>query len=159
MSACDICNQRFPRLSRQYTAGQMRTAVRAGYRPPQAVIDAMAGTFRRLGLPEETFLNQWIGRVMSDTTDWMLCDSCHADVDSALKTMKPVGFCVFCKQPIHPKDQIAMLNEVALSKLVSIGAVLHPGPPSGRDREGTPRWVSCTSCMENNAQRARRLGG
>lgn len=159
MSICDVCNEPIGPNSKRYTADQMRNAVRAGFRPPENVANPVAQMFETFGLPADAFINNWINQVFNDTTDWLLCASCKTALETTLKNAKPAGYCVFCDQPIYPHEQVAMLDEVSVAKLVALGAIPHPGPPSGKDKTGTTRWVACLRCMEDIDARAKRLQG
>jgi hypothetical protein len=52
-----------------------------------------------------------------------------------------------------------MLNEAVLNEFVQSGVVKHPGPPSGRDKGGTTRWIACMDCMNKINSRAQKLMG
>jgi len=156
MSICDVCNETVLSGARVYTADQMRHAARLGFRPPQSTLDTMAMMASMMGGKPEDFIQNWLNQINSDTTDWSLCRDCSSRLKTTIKTAKPSGFCAFCKQPIYPKQQIAMLNENAIVDLVNRGVILQPGAPSGTDPLGNVRWVACMSCMHNIEQRLQR---
>jgi hypothetical protein len=161
MSVCDVCNGNINARSKRYSADQMRFAVRVGFRPPQQVLNALTTMFSITGIenPERYALTNWINKAMEDTSDWLLCETCAASLDATQKNARPAGQCVFCGKDIYPTDQVAMLNESILNEFVLTGAVKHPGPPSGTDKGGTPRWITCLECMDSINSRAQRLMG
>jgi hypothetical protein len=153
-----MCNQPAGSHSKPYTADQMRAAVQAGYRPPKSIMDTMAEMYRNFGLSLDVFVDKWLNQVMDDTTGWLLCPSCQPDMEKALKKATAPLFCVFCKHPIFP-NAVVMLPEVMLTEMVALGAMRHPGPPSGTYKTGEPCWIACLTCWNPVAERAKQLMG
>jgi len=77
---CDLCVSGIGPSARRYSASQMKTAVRRELRPPES-IDRVG---HAVGMAKESFTEKWIQRVMADTTDWAMCDSCAARVEQYL---------------------------------------------------------------------------
>jgi hypothetical protein len=82
MGNCDLCNTPIGANAKRYSALQMREAVRAGLRPdstgPLAALAMVSG-----GSIEEMNAG-WVQQVMTDTTDWAMCPTCTAKVESYL---------------------------------------------------------------------------
>lgn len=80
MGKCDLCNADIGPAARRYSASEMRTAVRAGLRPP-ASLSLHASL---LGVSGPEWHSHWVQQVMTDTTDWALCPECVARVEQHL---------------------------------------------------------------------------
>lgn len=69
---CDLCNIPLTSEAYRYTSSQIQSAVRAGLRPPSTALELGAA----FGMSKSQAEQSWIQRVMSDTTDWLLCSNC-----------------------------------------------------------------------------------
>jgi|APSaa5957512622_1039677.scaffolds.fasta_scaffold05790_1 hypothetical protein len=162
MSVCDICSNPMPSNSKRFSAGEMKTAVAAGFRPPDNSLEKMGRIFSTmgLGLDDDAVLNNWIQKVKSDDTDWMLCTSCVKRLQDTLRSADPKGQCDFCKRYLYGDERIALFNETFIAKLEQVGAVIQPGRPSVRDDSGQMRWVACIDCHDTFINRLEQtLGG
>ncbi|MFZ5918573.1 MAG: DUF4190 domain-containing protein [Chloroflexota bacterium] len=74
MAICDVCSTPIGPEAKRYSASQIKTAVRAGFRPP-AVAFELAAAF---GLSQAQAEAEWVQRALADTTDWLLCPSCDS---------------------------------------------------------------------------------
>ena len=72
MATCDLCNGPAGANSKRYSCSQFRRAVLRGLRPPDTV--SMLGA--AFGMSKEETAAGWIQQVMSDSTDWALCETC-----------------------------------------------------------------------------------
>jgi hypothetical protein len=72
MPTCDLCNAPAGANSKRIANSQFRSAVRAGLRPDDSMF-MMGAAF---GLSKEQSSAGWVQQVMSDTTDWVLCEDC-----------------------------------------------------------------------------------
>lgn len=70
MGVCDLCNVPLGANASQFSPNEMRAAVRAGLRPTGGMIDVMVSIS---GFSND---EHWVQRVMTDNTDWAMCDSC-----------------------------------------------------------------------------------
>jgi hypothetical protein len=81
MPQCDLCNSFINGNATRFTAAQVRTAVRAGLRPP----DQAAKLAAAFGLSPKDAEAAWIDQVMRDPTDWACCPGCAARVAGYLR--------------------------------------------------------------------------
>lgn len=72
MAICDVCSTPIGPEAKRYSASQIKTAVRAGFRPPETAFELGAA----FGMSQAQTEASWVQRVMADTTDWLLCPSC-----------------------------------------------------------------------------------
>jgi len=80
MGNCDLCNDIIGANAKRFSASQMRKAARAGLRPAGGM-SSMASLF---GLSQQESHAGWLQMVMSDTSDWALCNSCASRVKKYL---------------------------------------------------------------------------
>lgn len=79
MGSCDLCGASLGADAKHYSSTQMRSVVSAGLRPTGGPLDSMAAI---TGIPVDH--SDWVGQVMSDSTDWAVCPDCAPKVDAHL---------------------------------------------------------------------------
>lgn len=72
MANCDLCSASANTNATRYKCADFRRAVKAGLRPPSSIF----GMGAALGIPKDAAEAGWVQQVMSDTTDWVLCEDC-----------------------------------------------------------------------------------
>lgn len=72
MAICDLCSASVDTNSTRYKCEDFRRAVKAGLRPPSSIF----GLGAAFGIPKGAAEAGWVQQVMSDTTDWVLCEDC-----------------------------------------------------------------------------------
>jgi signal recognition particle receptor subunit beta len=80
MAICDLCSTPIGPEAKRYSASQLKTAVRAGLRPPTTAFELGAA----FGMSQAQAEESWVQRVMADTTDWLFCLSCASRVEQYL---------------------------------------------------------------------------
>jgi hypothetical protein len=77
MSNCDLCNKQIFGGGKRYSPQQFKSMVKAGLRPPASmrILSAM------LGMPADKEDAMWVTQVMTNNTDWILCDECTPEAD------------------------------------------------------------------------------
>ncbi|HEY9077857.1 MAG TPA: RDD family protein [Anaerolineaceae bacterium] len=74
MAYCDLCNQTITGEARNIPPAEFRSAVLVGLRPPPELFASAEG----VGMTRSMVEQNWINRVNSDPTDWVLCPACLA---------------------------------------------------------------------------------
>jgi hypothetical protein len=80
MAICDLCSTPVGSGAKRYSASQVKTAVRAGLRPPATAFELGAA----FGMSQAQAEASWVQRAMADTTDWVFCPSCASRVEQYL---------------------------------------------------------------------------
>lgn len=73
MSCCDLCSVPLTESKNTYSAPEFRVLVRSGLRPPSRMF-SLAMVF---GTSRQEAEAEWVSRVVSDSTSWMLCSECQ----------------------------------------------------------------------------------
>jgi hypothetical protein len=80
LQRCDLCNREVGPAAQRFSPQQVKTAVRAGLRPPGDRA-AMGAAY---GVTEGHVRHAWEERVLSQTTGWALCDGCAFQMEPYL---------------------------------------------------------------------------
>jgi tetratricopeptide (TPR) repeat protein len=69
---CDLCGAPLQAGTKLYSAIEIKNAVRSGLRPPATAVELGAA----LGMSQSLTESNWIQKVMTDSSDWLLCSTC-----------------------------------------------------------------------------------
>ncbi|HEU4387599.1 MAG TPA: DUF4190 domain-containing protein [Blastocatellia bacterium] len=126
MSNCDLCNLEITSDWRKFTSSQMATAVNAGLRPPDDVIDAMRAGY---GLSLDDARAQWFQKVYSPG-EWSVCLGCAQRIGSFLIQSPPKGYSTSPGLPNQPPPQGYSTSPVLPNQPPPQGYPSQPGMPN-----------------------------
>jgi signal recognition particle receptor subunit beta len=123
MAICDLCNTPVGPDSKRYSASQVKTAVRAGLRPPTTAFEFGAA----FGMSQAQAEESWVQRVMVDTTDWLFCPSCTSRIEQYLGRSQAKREPSQVKKVMEEASTISPVldSELSLADLVMLGQVDH----------------------------------
>lgn len=103
MATCDLCNSKFPGSKATHCSRtDLRRAVKGGLRPgPSLVVQGGTGSIEDIQAEV-----RWLEQVMSDSTDWLLCQECTRKTKECLaKNEAPKCANPQCDKPVPRKNE------------------------------------------------------
>lgn len=105
MSTCDLCSGAADKNAVRFSSSYFRRLVEIGLRPEGSMLTL--GTV--LGMSKDEAITGWVQQVMSDSTDWLLCQQCAQKAQRSKKLPHIDGDgsigCDLCTNSMPPNSQ------------------------------------------------------